>query len=116
MRFLYVPLTSGGGTTVFATNLRVGPDEAETFCRRYGRRWQIENEYKSIKSDFLAKTSSKDYRARLFHSVFAILLYNIWRFTNFLLKAGVDGEMDYAPVLTAGEYVELIALALISPD
>lgn len=53
---------------------------------------------------------------RLFHSVFAILLYNIWRFTNFLLKAGVDGEMDYAPVLTAGEYVELIALALISPD
>lgn len=63
MRFLYVPLTSGGGTTVFATNLRVGPDEAETFCRRYGRRWQIENEYKSIKSDFLAKTSLKDYRA-----------------------------------------------------
>nr|WP_205254218.1 hypothetical protein [Haloarcula sp. JP-Z28] len=52
MRFLYVPLTSGEGTTVFATNLRVGPDEAETFCRRYSRRWQIENEYKSIKGDF----------------------------------------------------------------
>jgi len=59
MRFLYVPSTSGEGTTVFATNLRVGPDEAETFCRRYSRRWQIENEYKSIKGDFLAKTSSR---------------------------------------------------------
>ncbi|WP_049990589.1 transposase [Natrinema salifodinae] len=116
MRFLYVPSTSGEGTTVFATNLRVGPDEAETFCRRYSRRWQIESEYKSIKGDFLAKTSSKDYRVRLFYFVFAVLLYNIWRLTDFLLKAGVEGEMDYAPVLTAGECVELIASALIPPD
>ena len=116
MRFLYVPSTSGEGTTVFATNLRVGPDEAETFCRRYSRRWQIENEYKSIKNDFLAKTSSKDYRVRLFYFVFAVLLYNIWRLTDFLLKAGVDGEMEYAPVLTAGECVEVIISALIPPD
>jgi len=116
MRFLYVPSTSGDGTTVFATNLRVGPDEAETFCRRYSRRWQIENEYKSIKGDFLAKTSSKDYRVRLFYFVFAVLLYNIWRLTDFLLKAGVDGEMDYAPVLTAGECVEIVVSALIPPD
>ncbi|TKX59799.1 transposase [Halorubrum sp. ASP1] len=116
MQFLYVPSTSGEGTTVFATNLRVGPDEAESFCRRYSRRWQIENEYKSIKGDFLAKTSSKDYRVRLFYFVFAVLLYNIWRLTDFLLKAGVDGEMDYAPVLTAGECVEIVVSALIPPD
>lgn len=116
LRFLYVPSTSGEGTAVFATNLRVGADEAETFCRRYSRRWQIENEYKSIKHDFLANTSSKDYRVRLFYFVFAVLLYNIWRLTDFLLKAGVDGEMDYTPVLTAGECVELVASALIPPD
>jgi len=116
MRFLYVPSTSGEGTAVFATNLRIGPDEAESFCRRYSRRWQIENEYKSIKHDFLANTSSKDYRVRLFYFVFAVLLYNIWRLTDFLLKAGVKGEMDYAPVLTAGECVELVASALIPPD
>jgi len=116
MQFLYVPSTKGDGTTVFATNLRVGPDEAETFCRRYSRRWQIENEYKSIKGDFLAKTSSKDYRVRLFYFVFAVLLYNIWRLTDFLLKAGVDGEMDHAPVLTAGECVELVCSALIPAD
>lgn len=116
MQFLYVPSTKGEGTTVFATNLRVGPDEAETFCRRYSRRWQIENEYKSIKSDFLAKTSSKDYRVRLFYFVFAVLLYNIWRLTDFLLKTGFDDEMDYAPVLTAGECVELVCSALIPPD
>jgi hypothetical protein len=116
MRFLYVPSTSGTVTTVFATNLCVGPDEAEAFCRRYRRRWQIENEYKSIKNDFLAKTSSKDYRVRLFYFIFAVLLYNIWRLTDFLLKAGIDGEMEYAPVLTAGECVELVSSALLPPD
>mgnify|MGYP000224074212 CR=1 FL=1 len=116
MRFMYVPATKGDGTAVFATNLKIGPDEAEMFCRRYSRRWQIENEYKSIKHDFLAKTSSKDYRVRLFYFVFAVLLYNIWRLTDFLLKAGVDGEMDYAPIITAGECVELLASALIPPD
>jgi len=116
MRFLYVPSTKGDGTAVFATNLRVGPDEAETVCRRYSRRWQIENEYKSIKHDFLAKTSSKDYRVRLFYFVFAVLLYNIWRLTDFLLKADLDGPMDYAPVLTAGECVEIVVSALIPPD
>ena len=116
MRFLYVPSTSGEGTAVFTTNLRVGPEEAESFCRRYSHRWQIENEYKSIKHDFLANSSSKDYRVRLFYFVFAVLLYNIWRLTDFLLKAGVDGEMDYAPVLTAGECVEIVASALIPPD
>ncbi len=116
IRFLYVPSTKGDGTAVFATNLRVGPGEAETVCRRYSRRWQIENEYKSIKNDFLAKTSSKDYRVRLFYFVFAVLLYNIWRLTDFLLKADVDGPMDYAPVLTAGECVEIVVSAQIPPD
>jgi hypothetical protein len=116
MRFLYVPSTKTDGTAVFATNLTVGPDEAETFCNRYSRRWQIENEYKSIKNDFLAKTSSKDYRVRLFYFVFAVLLHNIWRLTDFLLKATVDGPMDYAPALTAGEVVELVSADLIPAD
>ncbi len=76
----------------------------------------FENEYMSIKSDFLAKTSSEDDRVRLFYFVFAVLLYNIWRLTDFLLKAGVDGEMNHVPVLTAGECVEIVVSALIPPD
>jgi hypothetical protein len=92
------------------------PDDAESFCRRYSRRWQIENEYKSIKNDFLAKTFSNDYRVRLFYFVFAVLLHNIWRLTDFSLRAAVDGEMEYAPVLTAGEAVELVSAGLIPAD
>ena len=116
MRLLYVPSTKGDGTAVFATNLRISLEEADPFCRRYSRRWQIGTEHKSIKNDFLAKTSSRDYRVRLFYLVFAVLLYDIWRLTDFLLKVGVGGEMDYVPVLTAGECVEIIVSALIPPN
>jgi len=45
-----------------------------------------------------------------------VLLYNICRLTNFLLKATVDGEMDYALVPTAGECVKIVASGLIPPD
>jgi len=116
LRFLHVPSTSSKGTSVLATNLRVGPDEAETFCRRYSRRRQIENEYESTKHNFLARASSKDYRVRLFYFVFAVLLHNVWRLTDFLPKAGVDDGMDYAPVLTAGECVEVVVSASTPPD
>jgi hypothetical protein len=44
------------------------------------------------------------------------MLYNIWWLTEVLLKAGVDREMDYAPVLTAGVCVELVSSALIPAD
>lgn len=49
-------------------------------------------------------------------AVFAVSLYNIWQLTDFVLKVNVDVEMGYAPVLTAGEYVELVASPLIPPD
>ena len=53
---------------------------------------------------------------RLFCFVFAVLLYSTWRLTDLLPKAGVDGEMDYAPVLTAGKRIEIVVSALIPPD
>jgi hypothetical protein len=116
MRFLYVPSTSGRGTVVFTTNVNVGPEEAEVFCRRYRSRWQIESEHKSITHEFLAKTSSKDYRVRLFYFVFAALLHSIWRLTDFLLKANLDDEFERSPLITAGETTELVASELVPFD
>jgi hypothetical protein len=52
----------------------------------------------------------------LFYFVFAVLLHNIWGFTDFLRKASVDGEMTYTPVLTVGECVEIAVSALMPPD
>ena len=34
----------------------------------------------------------EELHGRLFYFVFAVLLYNIWRPIDFLLKAGVDGK------------------------
>lgn len=85
-------------------------------CRRYSSRWQIGDEYKSIENDFVAKTSSKDYRVRLFYFVFAVLPHNVWRLTDLLLNTAVGEEMEYSPVLTAGECVELVSSALPPPD
>ena len=51
---------------------------------------------------------------RLFYA--PVLLCNIRRLTDFLLKAGVSGEVDHTPVLTAGECVEIVVSALTPLD
>lgn len=75
-----------------------------------------QNEYTFIKDNLLAKTYSGNYRLRLFYLILAVLLYDIWWLTDFLLKASVNGEMDYVSVLTAGECFEIVPSALIPPD
>lgn len=65
---------------------------------------------------FPCEDPPKDYRVRLYYFAFAVRLYSIWRLTDFLLKADIDGEVDYAPVITAGECVELVPSALIPHD
>lgn len=78
---------------------------------------RIENEYKTIKHDFRATTGSKDYRVRSFYLVFAVPLSNLWRLTDLLLRAGVSTEIvDFAPYLTAGEFVDYVAKYLRSVD
>ena len=113
--FLYVPSSNDdadGKYAVFATNCgRVEPDEIEGVCNRYSRRWDIENQYKSVKA-FLPKTSSKDYRVRLFSFTFAVLLYNLWRLTDYLVKLGIDREIRSPPVVTARTFVRAVSQSL----
>jgi hypothetical protein len=102
--YLYVPATSDdaeGKYTVFVTNRdHVDPDEIAHVTNSYSRRWDIENQYKSVKA-YLPKTSSTDYRVRLFNFTFAALLYNLWRLTDFLVKVGIEREIRSPPVVTA---------------
>jgi hypothetical protein len=53
---------------------------------------------------------------RLFYFVFAVSLHNIWWLTDFLLEAAVNGKIGYAPVVTAGEAIELVSAGLIPVD
>jgi len=116
--YLYVPATSEdeeGNYAVFVTNRdHVGPDEIAHVTNSYSRRWDIENQYKSVQS-YLPKTSSTDYRVRLFNFTFAALLYNLWRLTDFLVKVGMDREIRSPPVVTAKTFVRAVGQSLREP-
>ena len=113
--FLYVPATAEdteGNYAVFVTNRdHVAPDEITHVTASYSRRWDIENQYKSVKS-FLPKTSSKDYRVRLFSFTFAALLYNLWRLTDYLVKVGLDRAIRSPPVVSARTFVRAVGQSL----
>jgi hypothetical protein len=100
--YLYVPATSEdeeGSYGVFVTNRdHVTPDEITYVTNSYSRRWDIENQYKPVQS-YLPKTSSRDYRVRLFNFTFAALLYNPRRLTDFLVKVGMEREIRSPPVV-----------------
>jgi hypothetical protein len=113
--FLYVPATADdadGNYAVFVTNRdHVAPEEITKVTNSYSRRWDIENQYKSVKA-FLPKTSSKDYRVRLFSFTFAALLYNLWRLTDYLVKLGADLAIRSPPVVTARTFVRAVGRSL----
>jgi hypothetical protein len=113
--FLYVPATADdadGDYAVFVTNRdHVAPEEIKKVTNSYSRRWDIENQYKSVKA-FLPKTSSKDYRVRLFSFTFAALLYNLWRLTDYLVKLGADLKIRSPPVVTARTFVRAVGRSL----
>jgi hypothetical protein len=112
-RVLFVP-GQNDDIQPFITNERIDDSEhAQRWVKRYASRWWIEAEYRSIKQEFLAKTSSTDHTLRFYYFVFGILMYNIWRLTDVLLKATVSRELTTAPpVLTAGELADWVAIHL----
>jgi hypothetical protein len=113
--YLYIPATNedaDGNYAVFVTNRdHVAPDEIAHVTNSYSRRWDIENQYKSVQS-YLPKTSSTDYRVRLFNFTFAALLYNLWRLTDFLVKVGMEREIRSPPVVTAKTFVRAVGQSL----
>jgi hypothetical protein len=63
---------------VYGTNLPVDNNNRHIFAEIYRKRWNIETSFRVEKQEFLAQTSSKSYRFRLFLFLVAIILYNLW--------------------------------------
>jgi len=111
-RLLYVP-GNDGETQTFITNRSIAPEDAEAWVEHYANRWCIENEYRAIKQEFLARTSSTEHELRVYYFVFGILMYNVWRLADVLLKATVTREItDYTPAISAGELADWLAIHL----
>jgi len=82
---------------------------------QYSQRWQIESEYKTIKHHFLPTAASTDYRVRLLYFVLGVVMYNVWRLTNLLLREALSVHLGAKPPLRAGEVVELVGFCLVPP-
>ncbi|GAB7020675.1 hypothetical protein JCM18750_35370 [Halostagnicola bangensis] len=133
VNFMFVPsrnkkfaTTDGGDYAVFITNRdEVSPDEAMGLTSQYSRRWDIENGYKSIKS-FLPSIASTDYRMRCFSFIFGVLLYNLWRMVDHLVKVLVkatyddyekgDDEIRLKPLVTSSGCIETFLDGFDPPD
>jgi putative transposase len=98
----------------FETNLPMDVSAADTerdhqigrLMRTYARRWGIENGFKKVKT-FLPGTTSPDAGYRYFNFAFACILYNVWRLVDLLVKLALQDDPDYAPLVTAPEFLTL---------
>lgn len=112
LNIIYVPSRSEDGKyAMFATNQRVETDEVDSVVNKYRRRWDIEIEYKAIK-DFMPRTSSMDYRVRFVNFVFATLIYNLWRLTDYLLKRKLDIPIRDDPEIGSRTFARFIGTFL----
>ncbi len=86
---------------MFVTNQdHVELEEIRNIVNGYNQRWDIENQYKSIKK-LMPKTSSTDYRLRFCNFALSTLIYNLWRVTDYLIKVALDEPIRSRPVITA---------------
>jgi len=93
--------TDYGQYAVFMTNASPGA------ITEYGKRWDIERGYKSIKR-FMAATTSKDFVLRFLYFAFACLLYSVWRAVDLLVQVELTGGYDREPVVTAQNTLTLL--------
>lgn len=102
---------------VFTTNRDVPVEQVAGFVDQYRWRWQIKNEYKSIKKHFLPTVASTDYCIRFIYFVFGAVMYNVWRLTNLLFRDAVADEVHLGehPPVKAGEVVEIFIFCLVDP-
>lgn len=114
--YIYHPTDEEGEKyTIFTVNAHVGTDRAQALIRQYNQRMEIENQYKSIKEHFLPKTCSSDYRPRFLYFVVGVVMYNVWRLANFVLRDQVHVDLGETPPIAAGEVIELIGFFLFDP-
>ena len=114
---MYVPSTKEEGAhAVFTTNRDVPVEQAQGFVSQYKQRWEIENEYKTIKKHFLPTVGSMDYRIRFLYFVIGVVMYNVWRLTNLLFREAVDVHLGEHPPIPAGEFTEILAFCIVPGD
>ena len=92
---------SDGNMVCFATNLPPLMIYGNDLFSMYSRRWNIETGFRVIKHEFMAKTTSKKYRIRMFLFTFSMLLYNVWVIVNAALNRILYGKQEGLRLVSA---------------
>ena len=96
-----------GEWVLYATNIEDADENPKGWAERYARRWAIETNYRVIKDDFLARTTSKKFSVRVFYWLFAVMLYNAWVLLDVFLRADhPDRAPDDRPVMAARSFAK----------
>lgn len=74
---------------------------AERLLTLYSKRRGIETSYRVKKHSFLGKTTSKNYRIRLFYFMFSVLLYNLWILADILIWLHLHGAVGEGHLVTS---------------
>lgn len=112
---LYAPSRQADGEyAVFVSNRDVDPDMAPGLVEQYDQRWEIENQYRAIKSNFLPRCASLDYRLRFLYFVIGCVMQNVWRLANYYLRREVapDADFDGETPIPAREIVLIVGFAI----
>jgi hypothetical protein len=83
-----------GRTVCFATNLPPKKVYGMDLFPQYSQRWGIETGFRVIKHQFMAKTTSNQFRIRMFMFMFSMLLYNVWVIVNAALNRMLFGRQE----------------------
>lgn len=103
-----------GDPKPFATNCNALEVFGFNPFKMYGKRWDIETGYRVKKHNFFPKTTSKNYKVRLFYFLFSVLLYNCWMLTNVVVGIHLYGKIVKRKVISAKVFVNKFFLARIN--
>ena len=93
---------------MYVTNIKEAGDDPKAWAKVYARRWAIETNYRVIKHDFLAKTTSRKFSVRVFYWLFAVMLYNAWVLLDVFLRADYPERVpDDRAVMPARSFVKV---------
>ena len=85
----------------FATNLPPLMLYGSDLFALYKRRWNIETGFRVIKHEFMARTTSRRYKIRMFLFMFSMLLYNVWVIVNAALNKILYGRQEGLRLISA---------------
>ena len=85
------------GIIKLATNIELKTKDVSMLLRLpdlYGKRWGIETSYRVKKRCGLAKTTSNNYKIRLFYFLLSVIIYNLWILLNILMALEFGTRKD----------------------